>query len=1668
MSTAVFGGAGAGSTLTSTANAFGLVGGTGADSVENVGRIDVDANAHVTANKTSVSFVAGSPAVSALLTSNATVVGIDGVGDDADQLTNAGILFAKGSSVSSITGGAKTNVSGGGESTGTGSAQSTAYGIRGALALAGRNTITNSGLLDVTANSDSTVVNDSKAGLLLAIGTKPTANSSAVVDASGHGVWSANGDNDVVNTDRLVVNAVSNGYGFTSSTGAHLAIKGDAISESTATATVTASGVTLGTGTNHIVNDGSMNVAGSATTVKSLTTTVNVCEPNPAPDSDPDTPDETICHDESRELSFKPTYASANGNGASGTGRATATGTATVTSYALNAGDGANSFSNNDTITVTASPEARTVAFADNDAAGIADGTAVASATANAFGVLVGHGSNTLTNAGTMTISALPTAQADVSVTGGVEVSACIDYFFGTWCFTVDPGVERGTARATLGASAVGMSAGNGANTIVNSGVMTVEARPVIDVFAARTLHADSGESTVSTTSHSTATGILTGDGNNAILNDAGGIIDVRADGGSVCNGTCTRTSNAYGIQTGSGDDVIVNRGEIKASAVNGSGTALAIDSGDGNDRVVLDEGSRTMAAVRLGAGDDRLVWGSSATLSATADGGSGTADVFALGGKTGSTFELSDIGTTFTGFERFHKEGASTWTLAGNRTIDWTVEQGRLQVQDQLTGTVATAAAGALNPEIGVLAGATLRRTDTAAVAVVNSDGLLANSGLVDSGAAGGVGVVTDGIGATVFNAGTLNATGTAVRMQGLDGLVVNSGLVQAAGSAIVMSGSGNTMQNDAAGVIQSGSGAAIVGGAGSDGVVNSGRVTGGAGTSLDLGGGSDQLVVSDVSRFDGVARGGDGIDTLVIDPSIHTFNLSSIGSLYDSFEIQKKQGASSLTLAGTGTGDWLLDAGTISLAGTLTGTLSTLAGGLNPILRIDPAGRLSAPGGAAAVILNGGALLENAGVIDGGVSGVVMTGAGNMLLNDGRINGSVDALGIAGRIENRGSIQSGDVGVRLFGEGSSIVNDGLIAAQSDGIQIGAGGAFLVNNGSIFSATGAAIRGSSGNDALFNNGLISAARGIAVDFAGGNDLLVMNGRSAFGGQVLGGAGSDVVQVASDSGNGVMNLSQFEGFELLQKLGNSTWQINGASDMAWDLAGGRLVVDGTLGGPGRVQANSILGGHGIVGSVSNSGVVAPGNSIGTLRVAGDYDHAATATLEVETDAAGASDRLIVNGVSVLRGGTLDIRPEAGRYGIATEYAFLASGGGVAGSFDTVTSSMATLDPLLEYSGQGATVVLVRNDVSFKAMADTANMADLGSVLDASKRSMARGDFRFAMNQFLDIDNAAQTDALATLTGELHGASVRSLLRTGDRFFASAVDRRPSAQVEGDRRLMWTDAVGYSGSVAGDGNASRASYRTTGLVGGIELLAGETGRVGASFGFAPGTTTLNRLGADKASSRSWMPAVYGEYDPGAWSVAVGAGYARHSVQTERRVNIGLVDRRAVASYDANQYSGMVRAGLRLPGTAMMSLKAFGEARYSSLAGGEFNESGADSLNLVDASRSDSSTLRTLAGIRAIWSPKFWNSALKPEVSAAWSHEAMDVRSGLSARIAGTTMFGSAPSFTSFGASEARNGAVVRVGASTGMTKHGNAYVTYDGNLSDRGSDNGFSAGVKMSW
>jgi len=141
---------------------------------------------------------------------------------------------------------------------------------------------------------------------------------------------------------------------------------------------------------------------------------------------------------------------------------------------------------------------------------------------------------------------------------------------------------------------------------------------------------------------------------------------------------------------------------------------------------------------------------------------------------------------------------------------------------------------------------------------------------------------------------------------------------------------------------------------------------------------------------------------------------------------------------------------------------------------------------------------------------------------------------------------------------------------------------------------------------------------------------------------------------------------------------------------------GEIILDGKTAGAVQVGSSGVFRSSGIVGSLTNAGLVSVINprEVRTLYVKGDYTQSSTGTLAVKITPTSA-DKLSVSGTARLDG-TLSVTPQSGTYVSGTTYT-VVSAGAVSGTFKAVTVTDKT--PLgglalgAEYTGTEVKLVL---------------------------------------------------------------------------------------------------------------------------------------------------------------------------------------------------------------------------------------------------------------------------------------------------------------------------------------------------------------------------------------
>ncbi|WP_411886815.1 autotransporter-associated beta strand repeat-containing protein, partial [Polaromonas sp. YR568] len=484
---------------------------------------------------------------------------------------------------------------------------------------------------------------------------------------------------------------------------------------------------------------------------------------------------------------------------------------------------------------------------------------------------------------------------------------------------------------------------------------------------------------------------------------------------------------------------------------------------------------------------------------------------------------------------------------------------------------------------------------------------------------------------------------------------------------------------------------------------------------------------------------------------------------------------GSGSLTKAGAGTltltGANNYSGGTTVNAGVLTGTTSSLQGAIvnNAALNFDQAtsgnyaGAISGTGtltkdGTGTVTLSGvnsygGGTTVNAGTLRAGAAGAFMTGT-SYTVNDGTLDLNGFNLSASAFQGSGGTVNLGSATLTLTQAGNS------------------------SYAGAITGTGALVKTGAGTLTL--SGVNSYGGGTTV-----NAGVLAGTTSSLQGAIVNNAAVHFDQTGSGSYAGAMS-----GTGTLTKAGSGTVALTGVNAYtgATSINAGTLAVNGSITSPVTVNNGGTLGGSGTINgavSAASGGVLAPGNSIGTLTVNGQLNFAPGSIYRVEVDPAGNADRINVTGApgtASLGGATVDVQASAGSYQANTRYTLLNATGGVTGTFGAVTSNLAFLTPSLAYDAKNVFLSLARNQVSFADAGATPNQRAAAATLQASAAG-ATGDLATVINAVTGL-SVSQAQAAFESAG---GASLVALHHASAAFaggFGQQIQRRMEAGTPG--------------------------------------------------------------------------------------------------------------------------------------------------------------------------------------------------------------------------------------------------------------------------------------------
>ncbi|WP_170157520.1 autotransporter domain-containing protein [Roseimicrobium gellanilyticum] len=474
-----------------------------------------------------------------------------------------------------------------------------------------------------------------------------------------------------------------------------------------------------------------------------------------------------------------------------------------------------------------------------------------------------------------------------------------------------------------------------------------------------------------------------------------------------------------------------------------------------------------------------------------------------------------------------------------------------------------------------------------------------------------------------------------------------------------------------------------------------------------------------------------------------------------------------------------------------------------------------------------------------------------------------------------------------------------------------------------------------------------------------------------------------------------------------------------ASAAATFIQSGSLAVNGTLQSPHvGVSHGGILQGTGlIIGNVFNSGTVAPGNSIGTLTIHGNYTQRSSGTLEIEVANTSHHDVLAVSGTAKLAG-TLEVRSLGYHPKYGDQIPFLVARR-ITGKFSDI--DMPNPDRFRgRFLNEGGVGVLLVAPTSYTLVARTGNEHNLAVALDEwiGIETGDIGGVTLALDllkeeqyaqAFAAIGPAYIEGALSTAT-ELSQSHTQMLhQQLSARRLANRIANVPATPVpvvsgKGAKAVApqiapAPDDARWSAWVQGSGLFSSGGlslvpgedFESGTILVGADYLVTEHLAVGLFASYQEGWGDYDFAGDIDVESVRFGAYATVDYDGFYANAAIGGGQTGFDM--ERPIQWATLNRVASSEPDGDEFFTSLGAGY----DHKVGNWTFGPQltlQYNKVSLDEFNETGAGVLNL-HIHEAEMESLRSYLGGRIAYTLQVNERfAIIPEVRAFWQHEFLD--------------------------------------------------------------------------
>ncbi|MFC4350549.1 autotransporter domain-containing protein [Fodinicurvata halophila] len=562
--------------------------------------------------------------------------------------------------------------------------------------------------------------------------------------------------------------------------------------------------------------------------------------------------------------------------------------------------------------------------------------------------------------------------------------------------------------------------------------------------------------------------------------------------------------------------------------------------------------------------------------------------------------------------------------------------------------------------------------------------------------------------------------------------------------------------------------------------------------------------------------------------------------------------------------------------------------------------------------------------------------------------------------------------------------------------------------------------------------------------------------------------------------------------EIRHLSGTTTFSGNSAGFMGQTtVSSGTLRIDdgAHLGGTTTVDGGT-LGGDGTLGdtTLASGGTLAPGNSIGELTVDGNLTFQSGSVYEVEVDPAGSdADHTHVTGAADLSGGTVRHVGLDGEYDPSSSYTILTANSGFGGTeFADVTSDYIFLDPSLSYDTHTVDLELTRNDTDFRDKGRSGNQKSTGGAIESLGPGNALYD---AILTYTGSENGLQK-AFNQLSGDTRPSTQTALTQAGQvvqnliqnralgRIFSNSgvgglqqVQRTPretqlassrplpglataerSPQGESLRHRAWAQAFGGWGRTSDDDDTAEASYRTGGLLAGLDGRIAGDWTLGGFAGYSRSDVNSDNRNAG-SNVDSYHLGLYGgrAFDvggPGRLGLSLGSSFTWHEVDAQRQVNFQGFNDKLTSDYSARSLQLFGELGYRME-LEEATLEPYGGLAWLRHTTEGYDEEGGAAA--LESDRSTENTFYTTLGFRAGTDFEVRDTRIDLYGGLGWRHAFGDRTPSVTQRFQG------GESFTVSGTPIARDAAVLEAGLGISLSETSRLSATYEGQLAPGSQD-----------